>query len=363
MLRTAILPSPPVANTTERSGGYTYIAASASGFLTRQFISCGGIILLCFFGITGLYAQVPQKGISVHDPVIAKQDSIYYIFCTGRGINCWSSTDMLDWKKEKAVFSVAPQWTDSIVPGFKNHIWAPDIFYYNNRYYLFYSVSAFGKNTSAIGVAVNKTLHPFAADYRWEDKGIVIRSIPGKTNFNAIDPNIIVVNAQPHLSFGSFWKGIMLVKLSDDLLRVADGEEIMNIASRKTFSKDTLLMKGSGNAIEAPYIFRKGKYYYLFASIDFCCKGKESTYKVIVGRSESIEGSYKDQDGKLLLQGGGTIVIKGNDEWYAAGHNVVATFEGQDYIVFHGYDAADNGKPKLQIKKLSWDKKGWPSIK
>jgi arabinan endo-1,5-alpha-L-arabinosidase len=58
-------------------------------------------------------------------------------------------------------------------------------------YYLYYSVSAFGKNTSAIGVATNTTLHPNDQAYKWVDHGKVIQSVPGKTNWNAIDPNLI----------------------------------------------------------------------------------------------------------------------------------------------------------------------------
>ncbi|WP_269431716.1 family 43 glycosylhydrolase [Bacillus sp. JCM 19034] len=37
-------------------------------------------------------------------------------------------------------------------------IWAPDISFYNGVYYLYYSVSTFGENTSAIGLVTNTTL-------------------------------------------------------------------------------------------------------------------------------------------------------------------------------------------------------------
>src|SRR6516162_426217 len=99
-----------------------------------------------------------DTSISVHDPVIIRQDSTYYIFCTGFGVSVFSSTDMKHWKKEKAVFSSGPQWAVQTIPGFRGHIWAPDISYHNGQYYLYYAVSAFGKNTSAIGLATNKTL-------------------------------------------------------------------------------------------------------------------------------------------------------------------------------------------------------------
>ena len=69
------------------------------------------------------------------------------------------------WNPEPAVFKEKPFWTEGVASGFDNRIWAPDISYHNNTYYLYYSVSAFGKNTSAIGVVTNTTLNPKDKDY------------------------------------------------------------------------------------------------------------------------------------------------------------------------------------------------------
>src|SRR5207237_10083390 len=116
---------------------------------------------LCFLNPGLLQAQVTapqteasqsqelQKNIPVHDPVMIKQDDTYYLFATGRGIAVWSSKDMQQWKREEPVFSTAPEWAVQAIPGFKNHIWAPDISYHKGTYYLYYSVSGFGKNNSA----------------------------------------------------------------------------------------------------------------------------------------------------------------------------------------------------------------------
>ncbi len=311
------------------------------------------------------------QSISVHDPVMAKQNDSYYIFCTGRGISIWSSTDMKEWKREQPVFSEPPKWALEEVSGFRGHIWAPDISFYNGKYYLYYSVSAFGKNTSCIGLATNKTLDPNDPDFKWEDHGKVIQSFPGKTNWNAIDPNLIVADdGTPFLSFGSFWDGLKLVKLNPDAKAPAeDLEMIPTIASRKKSSSesnppaiDNNPKDAGGNAIEAPFIFKKSKYFYLFASIDYCCKGVNSTYKMIVGRSETIPGPYVDKEGKPMTSGGGTILLQGNENWFGVGHNSTYTFDGIDYIIFHGYEASDEGKPKLIIKKLNWDNEGWPVV-
>src|SRR5262245_58579011 len=125
-------------------------------------------LFLCLFLFQKYLAAQPPPLISVHDPVMIKQDSMYYLFCTGRGVSMWLSKDMINWKREKQVFDTLP-WAVKAVKGFSNHVWAPDISFHNGLYYLYYSVSAFGKNTSCIGVATNKTLHPNSPDYKWID--------------------------------------------------------------------------------------------------------------------------------------------------------------------------------------------------
>jgi arabinan endo-1,5-alpha-L-arabinosidase len=117
-----------------------------------------------------------------------------------------------------------------------------------------------------------------------------------------------------------------------------------------------------GNAIEAPFIFKHGDNYYLFAPIDYCCKGAQSDYKMIVGRAKKIPGPYVDEAGLLLARGGGTILLAGDARWHRVEHNAVCTFDGIDYLIFHGYDATDPGRSKLQIERLRWDTADWPKV-
>jgi arabinan endo-1,5-alpha-L-arabinosidase len=318
--------------------------------------------LLLLFLSLALQGYAQQPLISVHDPVMIKQDSLYYIFHTGFGISVWSSPDMKNWKKEKQVFATAPVWAVAAVPGFRGHIWAPDISYHNGLYYLYYACSAFGKNTSVIGVATNKTLNPSSPEFKWEDHGKVVQSVPGRDMWNAIDPNLVVDdNNTPWLAFGSFWNGIKLVKLSPDMLSVAEPEEWYTIAARpRDFGlADTL----AGNAaIEAPFIFKKNGYYYLFVSWDYCCRAEKSTYKMVIGRSKSVTGPYFDKKGVDMKFNGGTLLLEGDKNWYGVGHNGAYTFDGKDYLIFHGYDAADKGRSKLRIEIMQWDKDGWPVV-
>jgi arabinan endo-1,5-alpha-L-arabinosidase len=308
----------------------------------------------------------------MHDPVIIRENGTYYIFATGQGITVWSSRDMANWKREKPVFDAPPAWAVSAVPTFRGHIWAPDISYHAGRYFLYYSVSAFGKNTSCIGVATNSTLDPGSPDFKWVDHGKVIESVPGRTNWNAIDPNLITDDEEaPYLAFGSFWEGLKLVRLAPDRLSIAESpDRLLTIASRKTdpTAQNPAAPTGNpvdagGNAIEAPFIFKRAGFYFLFASIDYCCRGARSDYKMIVGRAKSVSGPYDDKRGVPLARGGGTILLAGDEHWHGVGHCAVARFDGRDYLVFHGYDAADErGRSKLRIEKLTWDDAGWPSV-
>ena len=299
----------------------------------------------------------------VHDPVMIKQKDTYYLFATGNGLSVYSSKDMKTWRKHMPVFSKTPEWVTKALPNYRgSSMWAPDISYHNGKYYLYYAVSAFGKNTSCIGLAVNKTLDSASADYKWEDMGKVIQSVPGRDLWNAIDANLIMdENNIPWLAFGSFWEGMKLVKLNSDLASVAQPEEWHTIAKRPRdfLMHDTL----AGNAaIEAPFIFKKDKYYYLFVSWDYCCRGESSDYKVVVGRSEKVIGPYLDKNGVSLAQNGGTLMVQGdNKEWFGAGHNSAYTFDGKDYIIYHGYDAKDRGRSKLIIQEMRWVN-GWPAI-
>ncbi|GAB3818979.1 hypothetical protein GCM10028895_16810 [Pontibacter rugosus] len=83
---------------------------------------------------------------------------------------------------------------------------------------------------------------------------------------------------------------------------------------------------------------------------------------MIVGRSKKLVGPYVDKEGNALQTGGGTILLAGDSKWHGVGHNAVETFDGKDYIIFHGYDAQDEGKPKLRIEELRWTKDGWPKV-
>jgi arabinan endo-1,5-alpha-L-arabinosidase len=332
---------------------------------TRAAAAILGFALLATSACASALVRESHFDVRVHDPVITRQGDTHYLFSTGPGIAVWSSRDLQNWERQPPVFPEAPVWATDINPEFRNHIWAPDIYEHEGTYYLYYSVSAFGRNTSAIGVATTPTLDRNDPAHRWVDHGIVVQSVPGRDLFNAIDPNVIHdENGVPWMSFGSFWHGLKLVRLHENLTRLADPEEWHTIAGRHRYWKldDRNAGDRMNGSIEAPFIFRKNGYYYLFASWDTCCRGAASNYKVVVGRSTSVTGPYLDRAGEDMRFGGGSLVVAGNERWAGAGHNAVYTVDGVDHLVFHAYDRTDEGRSKLWIRAITWDAGGWPSV-
>lgn len=290
----------------------------------------------------------------IHDPVIIKADDAYYLFCTGDGIPVRASDDLLTWRSPfpPAVFGRLPDWAQEAIPQATN-IWAPDISYYNGKYHLYYSVSTFGSNRSVIGLATNTTLNFKEKGFKWVDEGLVIEST-GAENYNCIDPNLILdADGVPWLAFGSFWSGLKMRRLDYETGKPSDEDTTVYPLAQRFVNS---------GSVEAPFIIRKGDWYYLFASFDFCCRGVDSTYYVAVGRSEAVTGPYVDRDGVEMLKGGGTQITFPTERWRGPGHCAVLQDGETDYLVYHAYDAKSGGDPTLRISVLNWDADGWPSL-
>jgi Beta-xylosidase len=304
---------------------------------------------------------LPQSGISsAHDPTVVAEGAKYYRFSTGPGLPIAVSSDLKNWQYAGRVFSRNPQWTKDDIPG-STDFWAPEVVQLGGRWRVYYSVSTFGQNRSAIGVASNATLDPDSPDYAWVDEGAVIES-KRLNNYNCIDPCVATDSeGTPWLSFGSFWSGIKLVRLdavtgkltepkADDPTTTA--AEPLAIARRMD----------SVDAIEGSYILPKDGKYYLFVSFDACCQGSRSTYNMRVGRSDVITGPYLDRDGVPMLKGGGTLLRAGGERYKGTGHNSILIDKGVYYLVYHSYDALFGGLVRMRIEPLKWNAEGWPYV-
>jgi arabinan endo-1,5-alpha-L-arabinosidase len=279
----------------------------------------------------------------VHDPSMVRTPAgRYLLYATGGGLSYRTSTDRIAFSSGSDAFTTKPGWWSA----YATEAWAPDISYHGGTYLMYYAVSTFGSNTSAIGLASSGTGLPGS----WSDDGIVYTST-SSSDYNAIDPNLFVDDDGTWwLSFGSWWTGIKMIRIDPATGKQYAGNTTRySVASRPTGTK----------AVEAPFVVKRNGYYYLFASYDVCCAGTSSTYNVKVGRATSVTGPYVDASGVGMLNNGGTQVLASHGTVIGpGGQSILADTDG-DLIVYHYYDGNDSGTPKLGINLLGWST-GWP---
>jgi arabinan endo-1,5-alpha-L-arabinosidase len=280
-----------------------------------------------------------------HDPSVVKTPSGTYLLAyTGTNIQLKTSTDRVTWRNAGAAFPNGASWTTAYTGGSTN-LWAPDISYHNGQYYMYYSASTFGSSHSGIFLATSST----GASGSWTNKGLVIETT-SSSNYNAIDPNLFVDAAGNwSLTFGSFWTGIKQIALNPSTGLRSD-TTVRSVAARS----------GGTTAIEAPFVFKHGSYYYLWVSWDACCQGASSTYRIMVGRSTSPTGPFTDRSGVAMTSGGGTQVLAGHGSIHGPGHQAVIADTDGDVLFYHYY--ADSGASYLGINKLGYDSAGWPFV-
>ncbi|WP_339324084.1 family 43 glycosylhydrolase [Paenibacillus sp. FSL W8-0194] len=280
---------------------------------------------------------------NVHDPayIVENGTGTHWVFSTGSGIQVLYSTDGKNYQRSLPIFKEKPAWWSNYVPNQAGlDVWAPDIFYYNGTYYLYYAISTFGSKVSAIGLVTTNSI----SGGIWKDQGLVMYSNDA-SNYNAIDPNVTQdEKGNLWMVFGSWSNGIYITAINKDTMK-------------PTGNSYRIATKSGG--IEAPNLVynRDTGYYYLFVSIGKCCSGLDSTYKVAVGRSKSVLGPFYDKNGVDMKNGGATVIDSGNVAWIGPGGQDV---NGTSVIVRHAYSAAENGAPKLLISDLYWDADGWP---
>ncbi len=301
-------------------------------------------------------ARMSGDLVPVHDPCIIRQGDTYHLFSTGQlsdaqGMLPWrTSTDLVNWTYRAAALPQMPSWAQEAVPGTVG-AWAPDIAFFNDRFHLYYSLSTFGHNRSVIALMTAPDLNVEAPV--WTDQGIVFAS-RGANDYNAIDSNVIgASDGRYWMSFGSFWSGLKMIEIDPLTGKPKPGAELFAIASRR-----------NPGAVEAPFIIERDGWFYMFASFDSCCRGVESTYYTIVGRSRAATGPYVDRENKRMMAGGGFLVLHADldqsGRFKGPGHCAILRDPDRDYIVHHAYDAQSDGAPTLRIQPLAWTDDGWP---
>ena len=192
-------------------------------------------------------------------------------------------------------------------------------------YHLYYAFSAFGKNTSGIALAVNETLDQASPKYKWVDKGLVLRSLcAGRLQCDRSEPGARCEGR----GVAVVWQ--LLVGDQDAEAGPEDGaafdERYEDVCAgfawgRRAMGPRNPDLPPDTEAVEAPFVYHHGDYYYLFVSWDLCCRGQKSTYRTMVGRSKSRNRAVyrRSGTGSRWKRAAGRRCCSPNAKWIGPG--------------------------------------------
>ncbi len=302
------------------------------------------------------------EGGNVHDPSILLFGDTYVMVNTSGNELAPISTskDLITWKSHGPILPDQPEWLKKAVPDHRS-VWAPAPVKVGRSLRIYYCASEkFGSNTSYIAYAECEKFDPSAPEKGWVDKGLLIKSKAGESNFNAIDPDVLIAPDGRHwMVYGSYWSGMYLVELDPATGALKDPAAApLHVASNTA---------DRGNPLEAPtLLFRKG-YYYLVVTYGLAAQGIRSTYRMVCGRSKSPTGPFLGFDGKPMTEGGNTVLLRSSAPMFGpGGGNFFVNGKGDFLMAYHYYDGRRFwnrdlwGAPTLQIRELVWGADGWP---
>jgi len=315
---------------------------------------------------------------NVHDPSCLKIGETYYMYSTDAifrenrrkatesnvqigFIQVRTSKDLVHWDFVGWAFTQIPHEATNWVLSHSNNkgatnIWAPYIVQYKNKFRLYYCVSAFGLQSSCIGLAESDSpLGP------WIQIGSVVKTQHGD-KMNAIDPTIITdaITGKTWMYYGSFFGGLYVVEINpENGHTMVQNDQGKSIARRANSKEDN---------IEAPeIIYNKDlKKYFLFMSYDPLM----TTYNVRVGRSDKPEGPFLDYFGKDLCDTINHFPIlthpykfDNQPGWAGTGHcSVFKNEKGEFFMAHQSRLSPENQLMDLHIREVKWTDEGWPVV-
>ncbi len=309
------------------------------------------LLIILFTGNT--FAQKPNQGpvVTYRNPVIAgdfadpsviRVGDTYYAAGTssewGPAYPIYSSKNLVDWEYVGPVFDELPRWT-------MGSFWAPELFFRNGTFYMYYTARRKSDKQSFIGVASTTDLKKGFTDH-----GIII-----EWTKEAIDAFVVEDKGKLFIT----WKAYGLDK--------GKGIEILGAElapdGLKVVGKEFSLIKADPDGWEAggaegQAIFKRGNYWYMLYSGNACC-GDRCDYQVGFARSEKLQGPWTKYTGNPVLFG--------DDTWKCPGHGtVVVTPDNRYFYLHHAYNGVDftfTGRQGI-LSELVWDETSkWPAFR
>ncbi|KAF2024806.1 Arabinanase/levansucrase/invertase [Setomelanomma holmii] len=265
---------------------------------------------------------------AVHDPAVIRRSNGTWLRFSKLGNIAIASVPALTgpWTYEGAMLPDG----STIKLRDDQELWAPDVFFTNDQFYAYYSVSKNGYQGSDIGVAKSKTGKPWIS-----------------SAYNIIDANFFreCDTCDNRCTFGSAWDGVFQTSLTDDYLKWS-GEAPKQLPYNSTYPahpQDHVSLTEGGFLLW--WEVAGTKYYYMFFYSVACCNPADELeapgdeYKIMVCRATPSSGPFFDKAGKnCSTENGGTLVLGSHGNVYAPGGQGVLVDDGKFLLYYHYAD-------------------------
>ena len=264
----------------------------------------------------------------IHDPSrVIITTSGQFISVTGKaqedgykcGLETWYRASPKDnWKPHECLFVDKPDWISKFVPTNDGAFWAPE--FIDNERILYSVASNFddgGPSCAALAIAKKER-----GKIIWEDSGMPLTCTTGKPT-KTKNGEIEVEAIDPAYIFSPSGKAYLITggglihgtEVNPENFQPLSGNWFsIDDPNWKTLARGPITDEdeegiGDGHEwVEAPYVYYREGFYYLFVNWGACCRGAESDYNIRVGRSKKPLGPFLDKKGINMADGGLSLI-------------------------------------------------------
>jgi len=286
--------------------------------------------------------------VMIGDPDVLKIENKYYLYGTsipGVGFKTWESDDLVNWEEKGIAFSKfaeGNQWG-------KKDFWAPEVIYYQDKYYMVYSARAsdgrlkiaLAVSDSPLGLFVNIKAPLFDNGFSNIDGHIFVDKNGTPYLFYVRDCSENIIDAK-HVS------QIYVQEMSKDLLNLK-GEPILAIQPSQNWEG----LEDDWQWNEGPFVIQNESIYYLLYSANYF---GSPDYAIGYATSSSPLGPWTKHEGNPILSKDLSIGVSG------PGHcSITESPDGSElFIVYHThtFPSSPGGNRILNIDRIYFDEEG-----
>jgi len=284
----------------------------------------------------------------IGDPYVLKVENRYYLYGTsvpGVGFKVWESDDLVNWEEKGIAFSKfaeGNQWG-------KKDFWAPEVVYYQDKYYMVYSTRASDGHLKIALAASNSPLGPF----------VNIKAPLLDDGFSNIDGHIFVdEDGTPYFFYvrdcseniidGKHMSQIYVQEIAEDLLSLKN-EPVLAIQPSQNWEG----LEDDWQWNEGPFVLKNEGVYYLLYSANYF---GSPDYAIGYATSSNPLGPWTKYEENPILSKNLSIGVSG------PGHcSITESPDGSEpFIVYHThtFPSSPGGNRILNIDRIYFDEEG-----